>query len=122
MRSTPIYAPPEVQTHPIIHGNACDVWSLGCLYLEFITWYFGGKQLPDEFKAARDQDTCYVTGCHDQFFAIVAGAPGEPVDGRCSSRARAGAAPTCDGKKVCRGGRICATATPISRRGLSIDR
>ncbi|KAJ0120691.1 protein kinase [Diaporthe amygdali] len=34
-------------------GRSYDIWTLGCLYLEFITWMLGGSQLLDEFLLAR---------------------------------------------------------------------
>lgn len=34
-------------------GRSYDIWTLGCLYLEFITWILGGSQLLDEFMEAR---------------------------------------------------------------------
>lgn len=34
-------------------GRSYDIWTLGCLYLEFITWMLGGSQLLDEFMEAR---------------------------------------------------------------------
>lgn len=34
-------------------GRSYDIWTLGCLYLEFITWMLGGSKLLDEFLEAR---------------------------------------------------------------------
>ncbi|KAK4198540.1 putative Serine/threonine-protein kinase [Triangularia verruculosa] len=34
-------------------GRQYDMWTLGCLYLEFITWLMGGKRLLDEFTQLR---------------------------------------------------------------------
>lgn len=34
-------------------GRSYDIWTLGCLYLEFITWMLGGSQLLEEFLEAR---------------------------------------------------------------------
>lgn len=34
-------------------GRSYDIWTLGCLYLEFITWILGGSELLDEFMEAR---------------------------------------------------------------------
>lgn len=34
-------------------GRSYDIWTLGCLYLEFITWMLGGSKLLDEFMDAR---------------------------------------------------------------------
>ncbi|KAK4212329.1 kinase-like domain-containing protein [Rhypophila decipiens] len=83
-RITGSYAPPESETHPVIYGNLCDVWSLGCLYLEFIVWYFGGKELLETFIKLRNQEpTCRffetypldqaVSDVHTRHFAQVKG-------------------------------------------------
>lgn len=34
-------------------GRSYDMWTLGCLYLEFITWMLGGSKLLDEFMETR---------------------------------------------------------------------
>lgn len=34
-------------------GRSYDIWTLGCLYLEFITWTLGGSELLDGFMEAR---------------------------------------------------------------------
>lgn len=34
-------------------GRSYDIWTLGCLYLEFITWMLGGRALLDNFLNAR---------------------------------------------------------------------
>ncbi|POS77582.1 protein kinase [Diaporthe helianthi] len=34
-------------------GRSYDIWTLGCLYLEFITWMLGGSKLLNEFLEAR---------------------------------------------------------------------
>jgi serine/threonine protein kinase len=37
------YCPPEVNQNPeSIVDQRYDVWTIGCVYLEFITWYFLG--------------------------------------------------------------------------------
>jgi len=33
--------------------TACDVWALGCVYLEFVTWYFGGIGLVERYGKMR---------------------------------------------------------------------
>jgi serine/threonine protein kinase len=38
---SPTYEPPETVLHAKT-SRACDIWSLGCVYLEFITWLVGG--------------------------------------------------------------------------------
>jgi serine/threonine protein kinase len=47
--SSPTYEPPECQLHKPI-SRAYDIWSLGCLYLEFITWLLMGAAKIDRFS------------------------------------------------------------------------
>jgi serine/threonine protein kinase len=50
---TPSYRPPECDVHGVYVNQAYDIWTLGCLYLEFITWLLGGWTLVDEFGKER---------------------------------------------------------------------
>lgn len=58
---TPPYLPPEHGMPPDTDGfeesvqlsPAYDIWALGCLYLEFITWYAGGQKLLGDFEDCR---------------------------------------------------------------------
>jgi serine/threonine protein kinase len=36
-------------------GRSYDMWTLGCLYLEFVTWLLGGWNLVDVFASRRRQ-------------------------------------------------------------------
>lgn len=48
------YRAPEADLMPCSAiGRSYDIWTLGCLYLEFITWMLGGSKLLDEFFEAR---------------------------------------------------------------------
>jgi len=47
--SSPNYEAPECQLHKPV-SRAYDIWSLGCLYLEFITWLLMGEAKIDEFS------------------------------------------------------------------------
>jgi serine/threonine protein kinase len=47
--SSPTYEPPECQLQKPV-SRAYDIWSLGCLYLEFITWLLMGAAKIDEFS------------------------------------------------------------------------
>ena len=38
------YRPPESDLSKS-YGSACDVWALGCVYLEFSTWFCGGMTM-----------------------------------------------------------------------------
>jgi serine/threonine protein kinase len=51
---TPTYAAPEYRIRDApIRESACDIWALGCMYLEFIAWYFGGWSLLESFVERR---------------------------------------------------------------------
>jgi serine/threonine protein kinase len=65
--STPTYEPPESRLNwPI--SRAYDIWSLGCLYLEFITWLLKGADAIDDFSNVRGQ---FENGIdNDDFFSI----------------------------------------------------
>lgn len=48
------YRAPEADLkHGTAIGRSYDMWTLGCLYLEFITWMLGGSVLLDEFMETR---------------------------------------------------------------------
>ncbi|KAK4186816.1 hypothetical protein QBC35DRAFT_254828 [Podospora australis] len=82
---TPMYEPPETHlpitddvTEPVLR-TSYDIWSLGCVFLEFITWYFGGWQKIEEFADMRfaDQadDEAHFLGVYDvaRFFSLRQG-------------------------------------------------
>jgi serine/threonine protein kinase len=58
VQSSPTYEPPECKLHKLI-SRAYDIWSLGCLYLEFITWLLMGSAEIDGFSS------------NDSFFTII---------------------------------------------------
>jgi serine/threonine protein kinase len=47
------YRPPECDMENGKIGQSFDIWTLGCLYLEFITWLLGGWDLLKEFNLKR---------------------------------------------------------------------
>lgn len=52
-------------------GRSYDIWTLGCLYLEFITWMLGGSQLLDEFVRGRKTSDAMLHGIKtDSFFVL----------------------------------------------------
>jgi serine/threonine protein kinase len=50
--STPTYEPPEIALNLKV-SRAYDIWSLGCIILEFLTWRLGGYKLLEEFGNSR---------------------------------------------------------------------
>ena len=66
---TVTYAPPDVALHSNI-SRAYDIWSLGCLYLEFITWLVDGSQYLDNFGEARIAK-CADSISDDTFYTLV---------------------------------------------------
>ncbi|KAH8647682.1 hypothetical protein BX600DRAFT_518110 [Xylariales sp. PMI_506] len=49
---SPTYRPPESAVPGEI-SRSYDIWTLGCLYLEFITWQLGGGELIKDFERQR---------------------------------------------------------------------
>lgn len=73
--STPTYEPPEMALSKPV-SRAYDIWSLGCVFLEFITWRLVGSKMLEAFRVARiaiGEDGIY----HDKFYAIHEGASGK---------------------------------------------
>ncbi|KAK0662974.1 putative Serine/threonine-protein kinase [Cercophora samala] len=54
-------------------GRQYDMWTLGCLYLEFITWLIGGGRLLDDFTTlrAKSSDPHGATGQSDQLRTCI---------------------------------------------------
>ncbi len=51
---TPNYIPPEWVTRPeSVDRPACDIWALGCVFLQFIGWSLGGFKMVENFEKAR---------------------------------------------------------------------
>jgi serine/threonine protein kinase len=72
---SPSYEPPELMLHSNI-SRAYDIWCLGCLYLEFITWLVCGWEQLDRFPDARGRTAVTTPQLHDDmFFTILEGEP-----------------------------------------------
>jgi ankyrin repeat protein len=52
-------------------SSACDIWALGCLYLEFITWLLCGWEGVDKFAEARMEPEYDGIFHSDLFFRVV---------------------------------------------------
>ncbi|KAI2636518.1 kinase-like domain-containing protein [Hypomontagnella submonticulosa] len=79
---TKTYRPPEHDTEDFLTLNY-DVWCLGCVYLELVTWAIGGYALLERFENDRfeERDDGKVTTAKgdvraDTFFKKAAEAPG----------------------------------------------
>lgn len=69
---SPTYRPPEVDLGNDPVQQSYDIWSLGCLYLEFISWYLLGYEEtkghgPNSFAKLRIKDD---NSHEDKFFMI----------------------------------------------------
>ncbi|KAF7540978.1 hypothetical protein G7054_g965 [Neopestalotiopsis clavispora] len=52
--ASPTYRAPEWDSpQGSVAGRSYDIWGLGCVFLEFITWLVGGWKLVDEFSKNR---------------------------------------------------------------------
>jgi serine/threonine protein kinase len=70
INGSPSYAPPEIILGKDV-SRAYDIWSLGCVFLEFITWLLEGSAGLDEFldkRSAEAQD-----GVDDDTFYTIVG-------------------------------------------------
>jgi serine/threonine protein kinase len=64
------YRPPEVEMKDGKVSRAFDIWTLGCLFLEMLTWLLGGADGLQAFEEKRD--TIYINGqTNDVFFTIM---------------------------------------------------
>ncbi|KAH6625483.1 kinase-like domain-containing protein [Boeremia exigua] len=66
---TPGYRPPECDLEGGTISRAYDIWTLGCLLLELVTWALGGESSRTEFEDKRM--TPYVTGVESNIFFDV---------------------------------------------------
>jgi serine/threonine protein kinase len=66
---SPTYEPPEVWLGTPV-SRAYDIWSLGCLYLEFVTWLLMGYEAIDTFADRRLQGT-FQSFYDDSFYTIT---------------------------------------------------
>ncbi|KAJ0116630.1 hypothetical protein J7T55_009780 [Diaporthe amygdali] len=65
LAQSPTYRSPENDFEDPRIGSSYDIWSLGCVYLEFIAWWFGRWKLVKKFADERTDD--------DQFWTKHAG-------------------------------------------------
>lgn len=66
------YSPPELATGLVV-SRAYDIWSLGCTFLEFLTWLCMGKSGLADF--ARERMATAITGWEDDYYYSDNGGP-----------------------------------------------
>lgn len=71
--NTANYRPPECDLLGELIGPSYDIWTLGCVYLEFVTWLLGGWKLVEEFTRNRLSFDRALLMDSDTFFEIEEG-------------------------------------------------
>jgi serine/threonine protein kinase len=69
--NTMTYRPPECDLQPKIIRQSYDIWCLGCVYMEFVTWMLGGVELWKHFAFERLKWDIFQSSYTDTFFEIV---------------------------------------------------
>ncbi len=72
--ATQTYRPPEYDLEEKV-SRPFDIWSLGCLYLEFTTWLLLGGSAIGDFDHRRLQETTNPSSKGDNYFNIWNSAP-----------------------------------------------
>ncbi|KAI0127337.1 kinase-like domain-containing protein [Xylariales sp. AK1849] len=67
---TPTYRPPECDLEDSTISRSFDIWSLGCVLLEFVTWYLGGWEYLNKYVEGRMQKDVHGHKS-DQLFELV---------------------------------------------------
>ncbi|KAG4438024.1 hypothetical protein IFR05_006483 [Cadophora sp. M221] len=70
VQTSPTYEPPECKLRLPV-SRAYDIWSLGCVFLEFITWLLVGSQEIEDFSEFRGRLEPRTGIDDDNFFTIV---------------------------------------------------
>ncbi|KAI1110387.1 kinase-like domain-containing protein [Nemania sp. NC0429] len=81
---SPTYRPPEMDIAKASIGRSADVWSLGCVFLEFATWYVQGTSGLEVFGESRIRKNESVPSrrgevMEDTFFSFEKGRTGAKV-------------------------------------------
>jgi serine/threonine protein kinase len=70
LAASPTYRAPETDLKGGLISRSFDIWTLGCVYLEFIAWILGGWDFVFQFSNDRKSNDTY--GFYsDTFFEIV---------------------------------------------------
>jgi len=76
IKFSPTYCAPEAHVPGGVIGQSYDIWTLGCLYLEFLTWLMGGWKLVHQFAHLRQKAEKASSGAEaklDRFFELEVG-------------------------------------------------
>ena len=65
----PGYRPPECDVKGGTISRAYDIWTLGCLFLELITWLLGGAKYLEQFNTERK--SIYINGAVNNIFFVL---------------------------------------------------
>lgn len=73
---SPTYRAPECartngSNSDITISRACDLWALGCVYLEFMVWYLQGFDAEEDFATERNEEEHGASITHDTFFLVT---------------------------------------------------
>lgn len=77
MPNSPSYRSPEYELSRN-HSPACDVWALGCVYLELTTWYCGGYEALKQSALDRLEPDGKLDDIPSDTFFTVYESPGQP--------------------------------------------
>ncbi|KAI8941651.1 hypothetical protein NX059_002864 [Plenodomus lindquistii] len=70
--NTMTYRPPECDIATAKIQQSYDIWCLGCVYLEFVAWFLGGRQLLRDFARQRLAPDVFLSGKDtDTFFQVL---------------------------------------------------
>jgi serine/threonine protein kinase len=69
--NTMTYRPPECDSADRTIRQSFDIWCLGCVFLEFVTWTLGGAHLVRKFAMKRAQCDPYTNVDSDTYFELV---------------------------------------------------
>lgn len=75
--NTRTYSPPECDLETKIIRQSSDIWSLGCVFMEFVTWMLGGVDLWRDFARRRQVWDPVQKMKTDTFFEIFITKTGE---------------------------------------------
>ncbi|KAI1260941.1 kinase-like domain-containing protein [Xylariaceae sp. FL1019] len=67
----PDYHPPELDTKDVDVSRKYDVWTLGCIFLEMLTWFLGESHDRNKFKLSRTEIDFKLRGPTYTFFQLV---------------------------------------------------